>query len=132
MTSRPTRVQFVGLLPAILKPCGPACAQPFTNQTVRSLVDEEWAEAPTHMRENARRAHDFAERLFKDFGRDIEIEVVGLDSPKGLWLGLRHRIGGGFAMVVDGRSVVRTTSSYEDVKGPVERAVRARAATPGF
>lgn len=130
MASRRAKVQFVGLVPAVLKPCGPACAQPFTDRAVRALADEEWEETPVHMRENADRAHALAERLHRDFGAAIEIEVVGLDSPRGLWLGLRHRIGKGFAMIVDGREVVRGPSGYDEVKGPVERAVRARGAIP--
>src|SRR5437870_119000 len=41
MSPRPPKVQLLGLLPAILKPCGPACAQPFTNVSVEALIDEE-------------------------------------------------------------------------------------------
>src|SRR5438445_394913 len=40
MSPRPPKVQLLGLLPAILKPCGPACAQPFTNVSVEALIDE--------------------------------------------------------------------------------------------
>lgn len=120
------RIQMLGLLPAILKPCGPACAQPFMNANVRALVLEELRETPPFLRENSERAHDLAERLFKDFGRGLEIEVVGLDSPKGFWMGLRHRVGKGFAVIVDGREVLRDPHSYEEAKAAIERAVRAR------
>src|SRR2546425_6116621 len=46
VVTRPPRIQLLGLLPAILKPCGPACAQPFTNRNVEALRDEEWRESP--------------------------------------------------------------------------------------
>lgn len=126
MGSRPPRVQLVGLLPAILKPCGPACAQPFLNDTVGHLRREELDETPEFMNTNAERAHAIAEDLIRDFGGSIRIEVVGLDTPKGAWLGLRHRFGKGFAIVVDGREVFRDASSYEPVKQAVARAVGAR------
>src|SRR2546428_13566395 len=46
VVTRPPRVQLLGLLPAILKPCGPACAQPFTNRNAEALRDEEWRGSP--------------------------------------------------------------------------------------
>lgn len=123
MSSRPPRIQLLGLLPAILKPCGPACAQPFMNDTVAALKSEELRETPAFMLENADRAHALAEDLVRDFGNRIRIEVVGMDSPRGVWLGLRHRIGGGFAVVVDGREVFRDPKDYDSVKGAVSRAL---------
>lgn len=126
MVSRPPRVQLVGLLPAILKPCGPACAQPFMNETVAKLRAEELGETPEFMNENAERAHAIAEDLMRDFGGAIRIEVVGLDTPKGVWLGLRHRFGKGFAIVVDGREVFRDADAYQPVREAVARAIGTR------
>lgn len=126
MGSRPPRVQLVGLLPAILKPCGPACAQPFMNDTVAQLKAEELDETPDFVRENARRAHGIAEDLIRDFGDAIRIEVVGLDTPKGMWLGLRHRFGAGFAVVVDGRDVFRDPKDYGSIREAVGRAVESQ------
>jgi hypothetical protein len=121
----------VGLLPAMLKPCGPACAQPFMNGAVAELESEEMDETPDFMRENGRRAHGIAEGLIRDFGSAIRIEVVGLDTPKGIWLGLRHRFGKGFAVVVDGREVFRETATYEPVRTAVARALAARGQNTG-
>src|SRR5438552_18207085 len=126
VSSRPPRIQLLGLLPAILKPCGPACAQPFTNRSVADLRDEEWHETPGFVRENADRAHRLAEDLFRDFGDQVRIEVVGLDSPRGVWLCLRHRVGKGFAVIVDGREVFRNPGDYNSVKGAVSRALSTR------
>ena len=126
VASRPPRVQLLGLLPAILKPRGPACAQPFTNRTVDRLRAEELEETPGFMLKNAERAHAIAEDLFRDFGGRVRIEVVGFDSPKGIWLGLRHRIGGGFAVIVDGREVIRDPTGYGLVRSAVQRAVQVR------
>ena len=125
-SARPPRIQLLGLLPAILKPCGPACAQPFTNRSVAQLRDEEIRETPSFVLENADRAHRLAEDLIRDFGDRVRIEVVGLDSPRGVWLGLRHRVGKGFAVIVDGRDVFRDPGDYDSVKGAVSRALSTR------
>ncbi|SRR6266849_785551 len=126
MVTRPPRIQLLGLLPAVLKPCGPACAQPFTNDNVETLREEEWHETPAFVIENAERAHRIAEDLFRDFGDRVRIEVVGLDSPRGVWLGLRHRVGKGFAVIVDGREVFRDPGDSSSVKAAVSRALSTR------
>ena len=128
VVTRPPRVQLLGLLPAVLKPCGPACAQPFTNRNVEALREEEWHETPAFVIENADRAHRIAEDLFRDFGDRVRIEVVGFDSPRGVWLGLRHQIGKGFAVIVDGREVFRDPKDSDPIKGAVSRALSTRPA----
>ncbi len=87
------------------------------------LKEEEWRETPEFVRENADRAHRLAERLLRDYGPRIRIEVVGLDSPRGTWLGIRHRVGKGFAVIVDGREVFRNSDDYDPVKQAVDRAL---------
>ena len=131
MSARPPKVQLLGLLPAFLKPCGPACAQPFTNVSVEALMDEERRETPDLLRENSERAHALAERLVGDFGSRLRIEVVGLESPRGIWLGLRHRVGRGFAVIVDGRDVFRNPDDYAPVRKAVDAALAARGAAEG-
>src|SRR2546430_15053331 len=128
VVTRPPRVQLRGLLRAILNPCGPACAQPFTNRNVEALREEEWHETPAFVIENADRAHRIAEDLFRDFGDRVRIEGVGFDSPRGARLGLRHQIGKGFAVIVDRREVVRDPKDSEPIKGAVPRALATRPA----
>jgi hypothetical protein len=129
MGAEPLRVQMLGLLPAVLKPCGPTCAQPFMPGPVQELASEQDRETPAVVRENADRAHALAEQLFRDFGDSLRIEVVGLDSPRGLWLGLRHRVGRGFAVIVDGRETFQSPSEYGPVRRAVEQALRHRSGT---
>src|SRR3989449_9035398 len=117
VVTRPPRVQLLGLLPAILKPCGPACAQPFTNRNVEALRDEEWQETPAFVLENADRAHRIAEDLFRDFGDRVRIEVVGLDSPRGVWPGLRPRWGKGLRASGGGPAGFRAPASYGRSRG---------------
>ncbi len=122
---------MVGLLPAILKPCGPACAQPFMNRPVEKLTEEETDETPSFVRENGERAHAWAEQLFRDFGDRVRIEVVGLDSPRGLLLAARHQVGKNFAVVVGKDWVVRDPSDYGAIKDAVSAALRTRATAAG-
>src|SRR5205809_1046199 len=135
MSPRPPKVQLLGLLPAILKPCGPACAQPFTNVSVEALIDEERRETPDLLRENSERAHELAERLVGEFGSRLRIEVVGLESPRGIWLGLRHRVGRGFAVIVDGRDVFVSREPEgppeEEREGPDPKCPGERKQTEG-
>src|SRR2546428_9957387 len=128
VVTRPPRVQLLGLLPAILKPCGPACAQPFTNRNVEAMREEEWHETPAFVIENADRAHRIAEDLVRDFGDRVRIEVVGFDSPRGAWLGLRHQIGKGFAVIVVGREGCRDPKDSDPIKCAVSRALSTRPA----
>jgi len=93
---------------------------------VEALKDEERRETPAFVLENAERAHGLAEHLVKDYGLQIRIEVVGLDSPRGVWLGIRYRVGKGFAVIVDGRDVFRNSDDYGSVKQAVDRALTAR------
>jgi hypothetical protein len=93
---------------------------------VEALVAEELRETPAFLIENAERAHGLAEKLFADFGSRVRIEVVGLDSPRGVWLGLRHRVGRGFATIVDGREVFRDPQDYASVRAAVDRAFLAQ------
>jgi hypothetical protein len=94
-------------------------------------MDEERRETPNLLRENSERAHALAERLLEDFGSRLRIEVVGLDSPRGVWLGLRHRVGQGFAVIVDGRDVFRDPPDYAPVRQAVDQALAARGAPTG-
>ncbi len=126
MHAQPVRVRMLGLLPAVLAPCGAACAQPFMNGPVKELSQEEHADTPSFVQENGERAHAIAEQLFREFGDDVRIEVVGLDSLRGLVLGARHRIGKGFAIVVGERQVVRNPRDYESVRTAVAEALGAR------
>jgi hypothetical protein len=94
---------------------------------VEELKEEERRETPAFVRENAERAHAVAEQLLRDFGPRVRIEVVGLDSPRGVWLGLRHRVGKGFAVIVDGREVFRDPRDYASVRAAVDRAFVAHS-----
>lgn len=127
MDGPPLRIRMVGLLPAILKPCGAACAQPFMNRPVQALSHEEMDDTPAFVRGNGERAHAIAEQLFRDFGPAVRIEVVGLDSPRGLLLAARRRVGKEFTVIVGKDRVLRDPRGYDEVKSTVNEALRAQA-----
>ncbi len=99
------------------------------NAPVEALAREEEQETPAFVRENGARAHEIAEHLVRDFGDRVRIEVVGLDSPRGIWLGFRHRVGQGFAVVIDGQSVIREPVDYEPVKAAVSQTLLEKTST---
>src|SRR2546428_4762454 len=53
--TEPLRIQLLVLLPAILKPFGPSCAQPFLNNTVTALASEKLFKIPPVLFTNASR-----------------------------------------------------------------------------
>src|SRR5947199_9076936 len=75
VSSRPPRIQLLGVLPASLKPCGPACAQPFTNQSDQALKAEEQRETPALVGENAERAHGLEAQHPKQFDARTRIHA---------------------------------------------------------
>ncbi len=95
------------------------------NRPVQALSSEEWNETPDFVRQNGERAHAIAEQLFREFGDAVRIEVVGLDSPRGLLLAARHRVGREFTVVVGKDHVVKDPERYEVVRSAVARALNA-------
>lgn len=55
-----------------------------------------------------------------DFGDRIIPIAIGLASPSGVWLSLRHRLGRDLAIVLDGRKVVSGEADYEVIKKAIE------------
>lgn len=93
---------------------------------VAELRSQEMNETPGFLRENGERVHALAEQLVRDFGGRLRLELVGLDSPRGLWLGVRHGVGKDFAVVVAGREVFRSPTEYGPLRAAVERALESR------
>jgi hypothetical protein len=95
-------IELVGLYPAALSPC-----------TVCDLADlgtklaaEQAAEAPRAAADDSAQVWRIAETVFAAHGPAVRIRLTPVDSPRGLWLTLRHRLGGGgLQVLVDGRRV---------------------------
>lgn len=61
-----------------------------------------------------------ADRLREDFGPLVVAKPVGLDTVRGLWLSLRHRLRNDLYVVINGRRVIPGSAEYE----ALQRAVR--------
>ncbi len=95
----------------------------------RQEIRNQFPEYPPEILELQDRAARTAARLREDFGPLVVARPVGLDTLRGLWLSLRHRMRNDLFLVVNGRRVLPGTADYEAVRAAVaeERAAPARA-----
>jgi len=66
------------------------------------------------------RAAQMAYRLRQDFGPLVIAKPVGLDTLRGLWLSLKHRLRNDLHVVVNGTRVTRGAADYEVVRRIIE------------
>lgn len=66
------------------------------------------------------RAAEMAYRLKQDFGPLVVAKPVGLDTVRGLWLSLKHRLRNDLHVVINGKRVVRSAAEYEAVRKAIE------------
>ncbi|HEY6958028.1 MAG TPA: hypothetical protein VI814_04320 [Candidatus Limnocylindria bacterium] len=94
-------IEIVGLYGAQLRPCS-VCD---VTELGEKLAREQASEATDAARRDSDLAYAIAERAFSRFGTDVRVRLTPIDSPRGLWLTLRHRLGGGLQVLVNGRKV---------------------------
>lgn len=99
------------------------------NGPVHDLSREEMDDTPAFVRENGEQAHAIAERLFHDYGDRVRIEVIGLDSPRGLLFAARHHVGKRFTVLVGRNRILRDPEGYEAVQTEVNAALALSSAT---
>jgi len=66
------------------------------------------------------RAAQMAHQLKQDFGPLVIAKPVGLDTLRGLWLSLKHRLRNDLHVVINGKRVVRGAVDYEVVRSAIE------------
>jgi hypothetical protein len=66
-----------------------------------------------------------AYRLKQDFGPLVLAKPVGLDTFRGLWLSLKHRLRNDLHVVVNGTRVVPGSADYEAVRTVIEEEASA-------
>jgi len=69
-----------------------------------------------------------AYRLKQDFGPLVIAKPVGLDTLRGLWLSLKHRLRNDLHVVVNGTRVIRGAADYEAVQRIIEEEARVAVA----
>ena len=94
-------VELVGIFPATLSPCS-VCD---VTELGGKLAREQAREAPAAAAADADATWRVAEAVFARFGTDVRIRLTPVDSPRGVWLSIRHRLGGGMRAIVRGRTV---------------------------
>ncbi len=94
-------IELVGLYPAAMSPCH-VCD---LSDLGAKLAAEQAGEAAKAAVDDSARVRRIAEVVFARHGQDVRIRLTPADSPRGLWLSLRHRLGGGLQALVDGRKV---------------------------
>lgn len=108
---RQVLVEFVGALPQVMEFCDGRCAAGFGVNL--NEIRSHFPEYPTESLEMQERAAQVAHRLRQDFGPLVVAKPVGLDSPRGLWLSLRHWLRNELSVVVNGKRVMRGSTAYE-------------------
>jgi len=95
-------IELVGLYPAALSPCT-VCD---LSDLGAKLAAEQQREAPVAAASDSERVWRIAEKVFAAHGPNVRIRLTPVDSPRGVWLSLRHRLGGGgLQALVNGRRV---------------------------
>lgn len=129
----PVRVRFLGLFPSYMDLCCRKAPDPLSltgnGALLRGFHREQMAEYPPHIRENQRLVEALFDRLLRDFPRGIAIEVVGLDTLRGMRLKWRERVKGDFAILVDDRARFGRDVSYDELRSAVAEALAARGFT---
>ncbi len=92
-------VEILGLYGATMRPCS-VCD---LTELGAKLQREQAAEATDAARSDSDLAYRIAAAAFGRHGAEVRIRLTPVDSPRGMWLTLRHRLGGGLQVLVNGR-----------------------------
>jgi hypothetical protein len=76
---------------------------------------EQLGEYPPEVIETQGKAAELYARLMRDFGERVLPIAVGLTSPRGLWLSLRHRLSRDLNLVINGHRVLNGDADYKSL-----------------
>lgn len=92
-------IELVGLYPASLSPCT-VCR---IGELSSMLSAEQFKEAPRAAVRDADKAAAIADAVIRAHGDTVRIRITPSDSPRGVWLAMRHRLRGRLQVIIDGR-----------------------------
>jgi len=120
---QPVRVEFVGLLPEVLRTCMAHYCVP--GQVGKPDVEAQLRDYPPAVQATHHQAVALCDRLLQDFGDQIYPQSVLLTSGRGLWLSLRHRLGNELSLVINGKRTVPADAAYEVIKAAIQEELTA-------
>ncbi len=126
----PVRIRFLGLFPSFMDLCCRKAPDPLSltgqGELLEEFHQEQMSEYPPEILENQRVAESLFQRLLEDFPRGIAIEVVALDSFRGMYLGWKYRLRKNLAILVDDLHRFGRDVSYDVLKAAVVEALRMK------
>ena len=120
---QPVRVEFVGLLPEVLRTCMAHYCVP--GQVGKLDVEAQLRDYPSEIQALHHQAVALCEQLLQDFGDQIAPQSVMLTSGRGLWLSLRHRLRNGLSLVINGKRTLPADVAYEVIKAAIQEELTA-------
>jgi hypothetical protein len=125
-TARPTRplvIELVGLVPTLFATCARGRGIDPVALCGPAATDEQLAEYDDATRAEHDVAVEVVQAVAERFGPRVQPTLVGVTSPRGAWLALRHRLPAGLHAVVAGRRVVPLTAGPAPLVDAVEQAL---------
>ena len=114
---QPVRVEFVGLLPEVLRTCMAHYCVP--GQVGKPDIEAQLRDYPPEIQAIHHQAVALCDQLLQDFGEQIYPQSVMLTSARGLWLSLRHRLRNDLSLVINGKRTLPADAAYEVIKAAI-------------
>jgi len=112
--ARKIKVEFLALVPTMFSHCQ-HCMDLIRASGLR-VYSEQLNEYPAEITETLRRVSELAQRVVEDFPASVELRVIDLASSLGLLKSLRHRVGSGPAVLINGRKAFRKLPDYNSLR----------------
>jgi len=107
------RLEFLAVVPTIFSHCK-HCMDLMKEVGLR-VHSQQFDEYPAETKEQLQRISELAEDVMQDF-RGVELRLIDLASPLGFLKGLRHGVGKGTAVLVNGRKIFDSLPDYASLK----------------
>lgn len=114
------KIELVGLLPTVYNLCAKCNAADYMKAGgINYLTDQLKDYSPEILQEQDRAAQIYYD-LLRDFGDRVIPIAVGLTTLRGCWLAWKHRLRNEFAVIVNGRRVIKGNADYQTIKQAVQ------------
>jgi hypothetical protein len=120
---QPLPVEFVGLLPEVLRTCLAHYCVP--GPVGKPDIEAQLREYPPEIQAIHHQAVSLCARLMQDFRDRISPQSVMLTSGRGLWLSLRHGLKNDLSLVINGKRVVPADADYDVVRAAIQEELTA-------